>query len=287
MWKKILSISLVLVMALSLAACAKEAEEEAELPTAQEIVDGVVESLDDVGTHQFDMYMSIDATGEVEGEAVEATIEIDVSGALVDLENREMKADMTMNVAVPGEPEIDMEMEMYLIGDMMYMLVEIPGTPPTWVKSEMPEGYWEQQSQTESQIELLEAAQVEVIGSEKVKGVDCYVLQLTPDLEQLWQLAMQQAELAGEMPDVAEEFIEEMFRSFSVKQWIAKDTYFLTKGEIDMAVELTPEAMGYPEEEGVITMDIAVSFLAYDYNQPVSIELPEEAEEAIEVPMGY
>ena len=33
-------------------------------------------------------------------------------------------------------------------------------------------------------------AEVEVIGSEKVKGVDYYVLQLTPDMAQLYQTAM-------------------------------------------------------------------------------------------------
>ena len=154
---------------------------------------------------------------------------------------------------------------------------------------EMPERSWEQMRQVESQVELLEAAQVEVIGSERVRGIDCYVLQLTPDMEQLWQLAMQQAAVTGEeiLPTVAEEFLREMFRSFSVKQWIAKDTYFLTKAEIDMAVELAPEAMGLPEEEGVLTMDIAITFLAYNYNQPVSIELPPEAEEAVEMPTQY
>jgi len=43
--------------------------------------------------------------------------------------------------------------------------------------------------------------------------------------------------------------------------------------------------MGFPEEEGVLRMDIAMSLLAYNYNQPVSIVLPPEAEEAIEVSM--
>jgi len=43
--------------------------------------------------------------------------------------------------------------------------------------------------------------------------------------------------------------------------------------------------MGFPGEEGVMTMDIVIDLLVYDYNQPVSIELPPEAEEAIEVPM--
>ena len=52
-----------------------------------------------------------------------------------------------------------------------------------------------------------------------------------------------------------------------------------------MTVELTPEALGSPEEEGRITMDIVMILLTNDYNQPVSIVLPPEAEEAIEVPM--
>ncbi len=44
MWKKILTMSLVLVMVLSFTACTEETEEEVELPSAQEIVDGVLES---------------------------------------------------------------------------------------------------------------------------------------------------------------------------------------------------------------------------------------------------
>ena len=276
MWTKILTVSLALVMVLSLAACAKE-------PSAQEIVDGVIESLDDIRTYQFDMDMTLDMAGEAEGEVFEGTMVMDSSGAS-DFENRQMSMDMTMSMAIAGQPEMEMAMEMYLIGDMMYMMMEIPEMEPMWIKSEMPEEYWEEMRQVEPQMELLEVAQVEVIGSERVGGIDCYVLEVSPDLEQLWQIVMQQAEIAGGVPAVAEEFLQEMFRSFSVKQWVAKDTYFMAKAEMDMAVELTPEAMGFPEEEGVLTMDIAMVLLAYNYNQPVSIELPPEAEEAVEIP---
>jgi len=87
------------------------------------------------------------------------------------------------------------------------------------------------------------------------------------------------------LPDIGEEFLREAFKNFSVKQWGAKDTYFLTKVEMYMAIELTPEALGFPEEEGLMTMDIKMDLLAYNYNQPVSIELPPEAEEALEVPI--
>ena len=286
MWKKILTMSLALVMVLSFAACAEEAGEEGGLPSAQEIVDGVIQSLDDIRTYQFDMDMTMDMAGEGEGEGetFEMTMVMDGSGAL-DFDNSEMRMDMTMSMAMPDEPEMDMGMAIYLIDGMMYMLMEIPEMEPMWIKSEMPEGYWEEMSQVQAQIELLEVAQVEVMGSERIGGIDCYVLQLTPDLEQLWQMVMEQAEMAGEMPDITGELLQEMSRSFSVKQWIAKDTYFLAKVEIDMAMELTPEAMGFPGEEGIMTMDIAMSILAYNYNQPVSIVLPPEAEEAVEMTM--
>ena len=158
-----------------------------------------------------------------------------------------------------------------------------------WTKYEASERDWEEMSegvalllQSEAQMVLLRTAQVEVIRSERVRGADCYLLQLTPDVEQLWQLATQQPLLANMgMSAVAEDILQEMFRSFSVKQWVAKDTYFLTKAEVIMALELPPEDMGL--EEGQVTMDVTTSILVYSHNQPVSIALPPEAEEAEEM----
>lgn len=291
MWKKIFTLFLALTVAFPLIACGEEAAEEEKLPSTQAIVDSVIESLDDIRTYQFDVDMTMNVTSESEDEAIEATKVMGFSGAL-DLENKQMRMDITMNTAGTGgeEPEaervyLEVYFEVYLVADMVYMMMEVPEEGPQWMKLEIPEGYWEQISQTQAQVELLRTARVEMIGSENVGGVNCYVLQLTPDMEQLWQLTMQQqGVIGGEMPDIAEEHLQEIFRSFSVKQWVAKDTYLLTKAEIDMVMELTPEAMGYPEEEGVVTMDITMTFLAYNYNQPISIALPEEAEEAMEVP---
>jgi hypothetical protein len=289
MWKKILTISLVLVMVLSFTACGEGAEEEAGLPSAQEIIDSVIESFDNIRTYQFDMDTTMDMAGEAEGEALERTVTIDNSGTL-DLENVQMRADLTMNIVEPEEDEMEMGVEMYIVDGMMYAMPEAPEEEPTWMKEEVPSEGWEKLkgiSGLETYKELLETAQVKVIGSEKVKGVDCYVLQLTPDMAQLWQIAMGQegVGIGGTLPTIPEESLQEIFRSFSVKQWIAKDTYFLMKAEIDMAMESTPEVMDYLGEEGEMTIDLTMSLLAYNYNQPVSIVLPPEAEEAIEVPM--
>lgn len=287
MWKKIVAMSLVLVVVLSFTACGEGAEEEAGLPSAQEIIDGVIEAQDDMRSYEFEMDMAMDASGEAEGETFEMTMVIVSSGAL-DLDNRQMRMNSAMNVALPGEDEMEMAIEAYLIDNMGYSLIDVPGTDPVWEKEEVSEADWEEVIEVLSlarpQVELLESAEVEVIGSEKVQGVDCYVLRVTPDMAQLWETVMQQATLGfgGELgwPELTEELLDEAFYSFSVKQWIAKDTYFLTKVEIDMAIELTAEAMGV--EEGEVSIDSAMTMLVYNYNQPVSIELPPEAEEAIE-----
>jgi len=278
---KILIMSLVLVMVLPFTACG----EGVESPSAQEIVDGATQALDDIRTYEFEMDTTLDMAGEVEGEAFEMTMGI-VSSSALDLDNRQIELNMAVNVAMPEEDEMWMTVEAYLIDNMGYAMMDFPGTDPTWEKEEVSEAEWEEVieviSLAESQVELLETAEVEVIGSEKVKGVDCYVLQVTLDMAQLWETVMQQATLGfgGEIgwPALTEEILDKASYSFSVKQWIAKDTYFLTKVEIDMAIELTAEAMEV--EEGAVSIDSAMTVLAYNYNQPVSIELPPEAEEA-------
>jgi len=292
MLKRILAIWLVLVVVLPFTAC----EGGEELPSAEEIIDGVVEAMGDIRTQEFDIDMALDMAGEAEDETFEMTMAMALSGA-VDLENRQMSMEITVDMAMPGEEEMDMGVEMYLLDDEVYMMMDVPGMDPSWTKSELTEEQWEEMlgviDLAESQLELLDMANVRVTGTEEVKGIDCYVLQLTPDVEQLWDLAQEQMELSGqELPDLGEfvdkdaveERLQEMFRSFSVKQWVARDTYFLMKAEVDMDMELNPADLGYPEEEGEMAMRIAINWLAYNYNQPISIVLPPEAEEATEEP---
>ena len=280
MWKKILIVSLVLVMVLSFTACAKE-------PSAQEIVDGVIESFENIRTYQWELVVTQYQTGEAEGEVLEQTVTVDTSGTL-DLEKLQMSAEVSMvvNMVAPEEDEIEQRAQMYIIDGMMYGKPEEPGIEePMWTKEELPAEAWGMLkgiSGLETYIELLETAQVEVIGSEKVKGVDCYVIQLTPEIAQLWQTVGAGGFSGGVpgAPTIPEELLKKVFSDFTVKQWIAKDTYFLMKAEIDTVMELTSEFNDYLGEEGEMSIDLTLSFLAYNYNQPVTIVVPQEALEA-------
>ena len=305
MLKRVL-ITILALTALFLSACngespvepieeVQETESDSEeVLTAQEIVDAANKAQSNIETLRFSMDMNMDMSGEVEGESFEAAIKMDSSGAL-DYINQQMAMDITMNMTIPDEDEMEMQMEMYLTGDMMYMMMEMPMMgmeEPMWMKSEAPEGTWTEFSgkmnQVQPVLDMLDTAQVEVTGSETIGGIDCYIVEVVPDTEQLWQLIMQQAESTGQgmLPPVAEELLPEIIRNFSVKQWIAKDTYFLVKAVINMTMELTPEAMSSLGEDGMLNMNIAMVLLADNYNQPVSIVLPPEAEEAEKMPMS-
>jgi hypothetical protein len=298
MWKRVVTLSLVVVTILSFTACNGGDEDVSELPSAQEIIDGVLEAQDDIKSYQYDLSMTIGMSGEVDGEAADMAMDMGFSGVM-DIENEEGGAEISLSMTATGEDDVEMAMAMYIVDDMAYVMMDIASmmggmigedmeAGPMWMKQPVSEGEWEEMagmlSMTGSHLELLELADVadiSVTGSERVEGVDCYVLEIIPSLDQLWQTAMQQMAITDmQMPDVTAEILEEAFTEFSVKQWVTKGTYYLTKSEMVMSMEMTPELMELMGEEGMATMDIVVTFLIYDHNQPVSINLPPEALEA-------
>jgi hypothetical protein len=211
---------------------------------------------------------------------------MDFTGEL-DYQSKKMKADITINIATPNTRDNKTTMTMYSLDNSVYMLIEVPGTSPQWMKTDTSIINWETMNQVESHIELLKGAQIEITGSESVNGTECYVLQLEPDINQLWQILMQQISITGqEIPDIEKEALMEILDDFSVQQWVAKDTYFLRKAKIDMNMTTTSEELGSSNEEGMVKISISMDLYMHDYNQPVSIILPPEAEKAIEMPLN-
>ncbi|HUT68428.1 MAG TPA: DUF6612 family protein [Dehalococcoidales bacterium] len=281
--RKVLAVffMIVAVMALSIpfAAC------KVKLPSAEDVVNEVTKTMDSVETYEVNMDMRMDMTGEADGTPIEVNMTMAVNG-VIDIVKSQMKIDMNMYMAGPEEEPMNIAIKMYIFDDMTYTMMDMPLMGPIWTKTDTEEKFWDEMSYAESQVDLLKGAQVEVIGIEVVDGKDCYVLQITPSMDQLWDLMMEQMIMSGEeIPDIPVENIKDMFRSFSVKQWIDKNTSFLTKADIATLMVITPEAVGEAEGEGEITMDITISMLAKNYNQPVSIVLPPEAEDAIYAPM--
>jgi hypothetical protein len=170
-----------------------------------------------------------------------------------------------------------------------------PGGNP-WEKSRLTDDTWTVESQISYYIELLKtASQANLLGSENIDGVDCYILTLTPSTNAIVDWVISQGQPAG--PAIGVMFgggisVEraDAYQGGSVKLWIDKDSYLPLKAEINAVFDGFVGGGAHPatgEPYVPTTGHVNSSFDAQvtfsDYNQPVSIQLPQDALNAQEV----
>jgi len=267
---------LTIVLAATFACCPGET-----LPpgvTVEGIVEDAIAADAELDTCKLDADMTTAIGVTMEGETFEGTVTSEMSGAF-DEENRRMSLNVDTIIEMTGEEDVVMGMEMYIVGDWMYMKMEMPGEPTGWMKAPVEVGDWEEQDVASQQIDWLLDAEVEFLRNGTIDGTECYILKVRPDLEKLWALMQLAAGADEELPPEVD--LSEIITDFSVEQWVDKDTYFIRKSTIDMTMKFSPEVTGMPFE---MTWDIAMTILIYDINEPVTIELPPEAEDAVAVP---
>ncbi len=267
-------------------------EEEKKMSVA-DIKAEVLANAEETDTYKFDMAVTMKMLLSNETNDTEMTTLSNGRGVL-DVVDKKMKLNMNTSMEssettkVPGP----MEMEMYLINNTMYTKMDlgIPELPPQWTKMEMPVGYeesWASQNQLEQQMELLDISEVELLADEELKGVDCYVLKIVPDMEKFWNSTMA-AVMARSTQGLAPGMdLQKILKSMSTTEWIAKDTMYPMKTQMVVRLVVSSEDLAIPDmaEKFTMTADENVEMLFYDYNQPVSIELPEAAEAAAGLPV--
>lgn len=256
------------------------------------LVRTVTAAEEEIQTVSFNMEMTMKASGEGMGESFSMDMDADGSGRMdyaAEKMQMDMNMDMGMDMGQMGDMDMEMDMEIYLIGDTMYMKSsEVMGMPEQWVKMESP-GTWDQQDMVAQQTELLENADMTITDGGKVNGVRCYKVDIKPDMETFYEAMMQQPGLnegmggSGLPEDMDPSELSEMIEDFSVVQWYAKDTFYPMKVEMVMDMVITSEMMGEMAGGGEMDMDMAISMNFKDYNQPVSIELPAEAQGAMDM----
>jgi len=286
MIRKILLLSLALVLALALLGCGEKEETLTPVQIDQIVIDAA-NALAEAETYAFDMDASetIDVIGGTEPGTM--SLAADATG-VIDNANKEMQLGMNMTMNVPEEDQQQMGMEIYIVDEWVYVRMSIPEVGEEWMKMELTPEMWGLWEQVDQQVELLETAtEVKFVGSEVVNGIQCYVFDIMPDMEQLAEYLAQQQVMLG-MGLAEMENLEELLdkTSLSIEEWIAKDSSLLMKAQANMRVEVTPDDVGAtPEDFDKMTMDLSMDMTVYDYNQPVSIELPPEALEAPAIPV--
>ena len=284
MKKTAMGFTLVVMLSfLTVAGCAGDPmSEEAMQRTVEEIITANAS----IETTAFDLTMAVN----VEARSAEGVERVTVSGAgsgIVDNTNKRMHVALQQTQDVEGEGAVDTSTELYVADDWMYIGVALGDARTEWLKMRMPEGMWQQQDQVAQQVELLKAAdEVNYRGTENVNGVKCYVVEIVPDMASVLQM-MQQAQ--GQMSsvggiDLSNMDLGQMVKQMSMTQYIAIDGYLFMRTDEHVVMELTPAALGVPDDEfEVIVEEVTTTLVFRDHNEPATIQMPQGALTATQI----
>lgn len=279
--RKIAFASLMMILAVVwFAGCVSELSED-------QIVAKMVDTANKIDTYQYNFDMSTNMKVGTQNGTKEITTKY-VGKGEVDTKKKKMKMDMDMTMDMPDIGPQNAKMQMYLIDDMMYMYNEMMPSmgnnkKGNWMKLQMPMESWDKQNQVKQQIELLKASEIKQLKDEVVDGIDCYVFEAKPDPKKLMEIMSQQQ---GGNTFLENENLNytDMIKHISVKEWIAKDTLFPKKSDMQMTLTMSSENISTAKDHFEMTMDMSMTTTFNDYNKKVSIELPPEAESAMSLP---
>jgi hypothetical protein len=256
--------------------------------SAEEILSNTVTAMGQIETYQiaYDMVLDMEIVGG--DEAMKMSLDGTGTGAM-DVPNEKMQMNMDINAEIPGsgnsQMSMRMSMGMYMIDGWLYTQMNIPVAGEQWNKTKV-EGNEVSQDQLAQLVQLLKTTtQSTLTGTEKVSGTDCYVLEITPDLQDLWNWLMsQQSSALTEGLDLSQFDLSKLIKNFELKYWIAKTNFNIIKSLAEVNMDVTPETVGESTEEFErMTMLVSMSLTFSQYNQPVHIQLPAEAANAEEV----
>jgi hypothetical protein len=296
----IIPLLLVIVALLLVPGCKeKEETEPTATPTAtdelsqeqmQQILADTITSTLNVYTYKFEMSMTTDMETTGGTQAGKLNMVMNVSGAYDQTnKNMQMTMDMNMESDFPEfEEEMqDMSVEMYMVEESMYMKMDMPMVGEQWLKmpvsEEMTEAY--NSDMVGDQLKMLEGAgKIEFLRYEVVDGADCYVFKLVPDMQKIMDWVGQQPVTGAELDSGSISNIADVFKDLTYTIWIARDSKLTQKMDANILMEFNAEQYGAESGEfDGMRMNMVMGMRMYNYNKPVSIILPEEAEDAIDM----
>ena len=173
----------------------------------------------------------------------EGDVEMTSGEGCVDYQNNKLRTTMTM---------MNRSVEMIVIGDMAY----IRESNGSWQTQELSElSIWKSASDQLAQQRsiLLDATNVTM-----QKEDNGWVLDVIPDKEEV----VEQMKKTG-----LETIKEEELKDFTIRYWIEKDSYYITKIENKVELEMNIQGLVTP-------IELNSTIYLYDYNEKMEIEAP-------------
>jgi len=271
-------VFLVLALLFGLSGCSSEA-------TAQEISSKTINAMATLHTDRYTQTLQIvlEVTGGIKPG------NLTMSGRTTGSENLVSQEAQTTNdvrVEMTGvASKLDVSHDTYFVGGWMYM--KAVGYP--WYKEKLPEDTWASESQIGQQTESLKRVHnLTRLDDENIDGVDCYVLQATPELNSAIELGVVQEldTYFGSNISVSSVDWGNVVKYLSVRKWISKNEHLVVKLSYDLSIEILPQDLGNTTIDMTrINVNATGQTNYYDYNKPVVIQLPPDAQSATELPL--
>jgi len=276
-----LIFTLIMAMALALPAFTGCGGKPAATPTGQElpqILDDALLAVENAESYKF----SVDASTVVKttetSEWEDMTATITMTGATDNVDN---EIQINYEIHLSGllfefeEGLNDFNGAIYSLPDWTYSWTDMYENENQWSKVPSSGEVNEQYNIVAQDLKLLASPEnIEFLRYQGFDGSECYVLKVTPNVENsenwFYEHQMTTTDFIYWV-DVENEVVE---NAFTV--WIDAETKLIKKMEADMLIDFT-EA---PEFD---TITLGVDIELTDFNEPVSIVLPDEAQNAEEV----
>jgi hypothetical protein len=262
---------LVLLAVLALVGCGSP---ETKV-SADKVVQDALAAQAGVTASHVEITLAATAQGTMNGSSLDAALDATVNGD-IDWANKKMKANIDANVDYNGL-KIPVSAEMYVVDNYTYTKINMVMMTDNWSKSVLPVDFWQTLDNTQFINGILQSTEVEQLKEEKVGSVNCYVLQLKPDIAAIQQMLSQQSPAEEGMPNM-----EDIITNLSFKVWVAKDTSYVTKIEIVLSANVPPEVLGGTAGGEGLDISLTITMEASKFKESVSIALPDEAKNADE-----
>jgi hypothetical protein len=286
--KSLISFLGILVMVLILAGCDNPSPGKSNTPTRlspivsgtatfsqnnltqEEIREKVLAAIGNIRTYSFTMTLDINLSGQNQKAINQRT---EINGAM-DKTNQKLQISMALSQQAENDRAkgATSTAEIYVAGENMYVKSGSTASG-NWQKQPASAEIWQEQDIISQQKKLLETAEMELAGMATLKDKECYLLELHPDEEVLWE-SLRQKLPAGQLPEGVD--LNEIIREITMQTWIDKGTFLPLRVQESITLVMRPEELGLTASEGVSSMTTKMNFdlLAFDYNQPLDLKPP-------------
>ena len=234
--------------------------------SGDQLVGNVSVALDKISTFRLSIDAKENFSGVLDGEKGSAAIHLAATGAQ-DNENQKMQMEMNISGIATGAGSLNAQIKEYLIGDTAYMWTDMPDSPKGWTRYDIPTYMWDTQNYPKKLADIIYNAEIKILKIQKVGGVNCYVVEIHPDVDAV--LDMMGSMYGSDMMGLTEDILSD----YNCTGWYAQDTFYPMKFYVECNLNM---------EEGAdkLTGKVTMTEELYDYNKPVTVQLPSAARDA-------